>query len=133
MKFVSRLRALLASTLLLSAPAPVATANASPANGELCSVQTLDGEIVASVYAYPFVDSRHASRAQQDRAGQWSTDYVPPDRTRIRNLPADRGPFRSNRGVNHFDTWLCQTSVCPRTIMLWLLANATSASPPLKS
>jgi hypothetical protein len=54
MKFVSRLRALLASTLLLSALAPVAAANASPANGELCSVQALDGEIVASVYAYPF-------------------------------------------------------------------------------
>jgi hypothetical protein len=98
MKFVSRLRALLASTLLLSALAPAATANASPDNGELCSVQSIDGEIVASVYAYPFVGSGHASRAQLDRAGQWCTNQL--------DVPGYAGANKN------YDSWVGQVNVC---------------------
>jgi hypothetical protein len=99
MKFLTRSRALLASTLLLlSALAPAATADASPANGELCSVQSVDGEIVASVYAFPIVTSGSASRAQIDRAGQWCTNQV--------NIPGYTGANKN------YDSEIGQVTVC---------------------
>src|SRR5690349_21751818 len=99
LKFLTCSRALLASTLLsVAALAPAAAADASPANGELCSVQTVDGEIVASVYAFPIVTSGGASRAQIDRAGQWCTNQV--------NTPGYTGANKN------YDSEIGQLAVC---------------------
>ena len=65
-----------AATLAALGALAVQPASASVRNGELCSVQSYDGSIRASVYAYPSTTAGRASSLQLARAGAWCTNQV---------------------------------------------------------
>jgi hypothetical protein len=65
-------RQVLVVTAALLALVPLSAALASPANGELCSIQSTDQSVRISVYSYSPV----AGEAQVAAAGAWCTDEV---------------------------------------------------------
>jgi hypothetical protein len=69
---------------------------ASPANGELCSVQTFDGSVRTSVYPYP--DTTRPSQTQLQAAGAWCTNQI-----------ATPGWYAANK---YYDSWNGQQTVC---------------------
>jgi hypothetical protein len=50
--------------------------SASPRNGELCSIQSYDESVVASVYRKTFGPASQATPLELTRAGQWCTDQA---------------------------------------------------------
>jgi hypothetical protein len=92
-------RGVVALTALLALAANAAgptVAHASPLNGELCSVQTFDQSVRASVYAYPLSASPNGS--QLAHAGAWCTNQI--------NVPGWIG------ADSHYDSWDDQDTVC---------------------
>jgi hypothetical protein len=73
-------------------------ANASSANGELCSVQTTDGSVRVGVHTADPKTSRTATRHQLEGAGGWCTNQV-----------AVRGWMGADKS---FDSYSNQYDVC---------------------
>jgi hypothetical protein len=69
-----RLSVMFAVTLIVAATA--VPTYASSANGELCSVQTYDGDVRAGAYTADNRTARTATRHQLDNAAGWCTNQI---------------------------------------------------------